>query len=210
LAESNESKLTRAVEGRHRLRIVARMAGPHHDDLRPVRSPFQGGSVRLRAVEESDLAEINERFWDPDVNQFMALPWPEPVAGTRAWWEHRRASGEPTLAIETLAGELIGVCSLEQVNTRARTAWLGIWIAKGHWDRGYGTDALGLLCRFAFREMNLQRVSLAVYETNPRARRAYEKVGFKEEGRLRRAHFVGGRHVDTLIMGLLAEDLIES
>jgi RimJ/RimL family protein N-acetyltransferase len=186
------------------------MAGHQHEDFLRVRSPFQGGSVRLRAIEEADLRGINERFWEPEVNQFMALPWPEPVAGTRAWWENRRASGEPTFAIETLAGELIGVCNLEQVSDRARTAWLGIWIAKGNWDRGYGADALRLLCGFAFREMNLQRVSLAVYESNPRARRAYEKVGFKEEGRLRRAHFVGGRHVDTLVMGLLAEDLIEA
>lgn len=185
------------------------MAAHQHDELRRASSPFQGRSVRLRAVEEADLATINERFWDPDLNQFMALPWPEPLAGTRGWWEARRSSREPTFAIETVGGELIGVCSLEQINTRSRSAWLGIWIAKGHWDRGYGTDATRVLCSFAFREMNLQRVSLAVYETNPRGRRAYEKVGFKEEGRLRRAHFVGGRHVDTLVMGLLSEDLIE-
>ena len=57
--------------------------------------------------------------------------------------------------------------------------------------------------------MNLQRVGLAVYETNARAVRAYEKVGFKEEGRRRRAHFIGGRHIDVIVMGLLAEDLIE-
>ena len=185
------------------------VAGHQRNDFRRADSPFQGESIRLRAVEESDLEEINQRFWDPDVNRFLALPWPEPLSGTRQWWEGRRASGEPTFAIETVAGELVGVCSLEDINSRARSAWLGIWIAKEHWNRGYGTEAVRLLCAFAFREMNLQRISLLVYETNPRGRRAYEKVGFKEEGRLRRAHFVGGEHIDTLIMGLLAEDLIE-
>jgi RimJ/RimL family protein N-acetyltransferase len=57
--------------------------------------------------------------------------------------------------------------------------------------------------------MNLQRIGLAVYETNPRALRAYENVGFKEEGRRRRAHFVGGRHIDVIVMGLLAEEMLE-
>jgi RimJ/RimL family protein N-acetyltransferase len=57
--------------------------------------------------------------------------------------------------------------------------------------------------------MNLQRVGLSVYDINPRAVRAYEKVGFKEEGRRRRAHFVDGRFVDTIVMGLLADELIE-
>jgi RimJ/RimL family protein N-acetyltransferase len=52
-------------------------------------------------------------------------------------------------------------------------------------------------------------MELHVYETNPRGRGAYEHVGFKEEGRLRRAMFVGGRYVDVIVMGLLAEELIE-
>ena len=57
--------------------------------------------------------------------------------------------------------------------------------------------------------MNLQRIGLAVYETNQRGVRAYQKIGFKEEGRRRRAHFVGGRHIDVIVMGLLAQELVE-
>jgi RimJ/RimL family protein N-acetyltransferase len=86
---------------------------------------------------------------------------------------------------------------------------LGLWIGRPYWDRGYGTDAVRVLCRFAFREMNLQRVGLSVYDINPRGVRAYEKVGFKEEGRRRRGHFADGRYVDVIVMGLLAEELIE-
>jgi RimJ/RimL family protein N-acetyltransferase len=56
--------------------------------------------------------------------------------------------------------------------------------------------------------MNLQRIELDVFTTNPRARRAYEKVGFVAEGTRRRAQFVGGRHVDSFLMGLLADELI--
>ena len=56
--------------------------------------------------------------------------------------------------------------------------------------------------------MNLQRIELDVFETNPRAKRAYEKVGFVVEGTRRRSQFVGGRHVDSYLMGLLAEELV--
>ena len=91
----------------------------------------------------------------------------------------------------------------------SRTGTPGIWIGKPFWDRGYGSDAVRTLSRYATREMNLQRITLAVFETNPRARSAYEKVGFKEEGRLRRGHFVGGQYVDVIVMGLLAEELID-
>jgi len=190
--------------------MLSDMSGPDHEDFQRIRSPFEGELIRLRAVEELDLTRINEMIWDPEVSAHLAVTWPEPLAGTRAWWERLRADpGAVAFAIDTSGGELIGGCSLEGIDGRVRSAGLGIWIGRPYWDRGYGTDAVRTLCRFGFREMNLQRVGLAVYETNARAVRAYEKVGFKEEGRRRRAHFIGGRHIDVIVMGLLAEDLIE-
>jgi RimJ/RimL family protein N-acetyltransferase len=191
-------------------RYAPSMSGRAKNDFSRIRSPFQGALVRLRAIEEEDLRTIHDLFNDPEVQRTLAVNWPEPLGGTRRWWEGSRAN--PTtvpFAIETLAGELVGACSLEGIDAAVRSAALGIWIGALHWDRGYGTDAVRTLCRFAFREMNLQRVGLAVYENNPRGVRAYEKVGFKEEGRRRRAHFVEGRHMDVIVMGLLAEDLIE-
>ncbi len=58
--------------------------------------------------------------------------------------------------------------------------------------------------------MNLRRIGLAVYESNPRAIRSYRKIGFKEEGRRRGAHFEDGKPIDVLVMGLLAEDWNEA
>jgi RimJ/RimL family protein N-acetyltransferase len=185
------------------------MTGAGHEGFARIRSPLEGALVRLRAAEEADLARINELFWQPEVTEQLLVVWPEPVSGTRQWWQRRRADGEPYLAIETLHGELVGACDLARVEGRARSAILGIWIGRPFWDKGFGTDAVRALCSFAFGEMNLQRIELAVLETNPRGKRAYEKVGFKEEGRLRRAVFVGGRHVDLIVMGLLAEELID-
>ena len=187
------------------------MSQESHSDFERIPSPFQGELTWLRAIEEGDLPRINEMIWDPEVSRHLAVTWPEPLAGTRAWWSGIGASASSAaFAIETLAGDLVGGCSLDGIDPSVRSAGLGIWIARPYWDRGYGTDAVRTLCRFGFKEMNLQRIGLAVYETNPRGVRAYEKVGFKEEGRRRRGHFVDGRHVDVIVMGLLAEDLIES
>jgi RimJ/RimL family protein N-acetyltransferase len=179
-------------------------------DFARIRSPFEGSLVRLRAVEDGDLPAINEGLWDPEVTEQMSIVWPEARAQTREFWESIRVSDSNLLlAIETLAGEFVGSVGLHGIDGRSRTAELAIWIARQHWDKGYGRDAVRTASRFAFQEMNLQRVFLHVYETNPRGIRAYERVGFKEEGRLRRGQFVGGRYVDVIVMGLLAGDLIE-
>jgi RimJ/RimL family protein N-acetyltransferase len=187
------------------------MTGSAHEDFRRVRSPFEGALVRLRAVEESDLDRIHELFWDPEVTRFLRATWPESPAGTRAWWEGARTGPDRALfAVETHAGHLVGACELAEISTRSRSAMLGIWIARDHWGQGLGTDAVRTLCRFGFREMNLHRITLHVYETNPRAIRTYEKVGFKEEGRMREDHFAGGRRVDVVVMGLLEGELFEA
>src|SRR2546422_2714853 len=194
--------------GKDMLRLMGE--AHEHGDFKRVRSPFEGALVRLRAVEEDDLPKINEGLWDPEVSQFLLLPGPEPLAGTREWWERSRSSDrDAAFAIETLVGEFVGCCGLHQISSRSRSAILGIWLARLHWEKGFGTDAVRTLCRFAFQEMNLGRVELGVLETNPRGVRAYEKIGFKEEGRLRRFMFVDGHYVDMIVMGLLAEDLIE-
>ena len=187
------------------------MSGEPHEDFRRVRSPFEGERTRLRAFEERDIPRLNQMVWDPEVSQHLALAWPEPLAGTREFWERARAADDAvTLVIETLAGEVVGLCGLEGVDPRVRSAALGIWIGRPYWNRGYGSDSVRTLCRFGFDEMNLQRIGLSVYETNPRGIRAYEKIGFEEEGRRRRSHFIGGRHIEVIAMGLLAEDLLES
>lgn len=186
------------------------MAGAEHEDFRRISSPFEGKLVRLRAIDEDDLQAIHDMFNLPEVQHTLTINWPEPVAGTRAWWEATRTNPSTTaFAIETLAGELVGVCGLEDIHPPGRSAFLGIWIGPPYWDRGYGTDAVRVLCRFGFQEMNLQRIGLSVFDINPRGVRAYEKVGFKEEGRRRRSHFVDGRYVDVIVMGLLDDELIE-
>jgi RimJ/RimL family protein N-acetyltransferase len=174
-------------------------------------APLEGSLVRLRAREASDASQLNEMFDDPDVLAGLQLAMPQSLAGFREWAAATRGrENQEVFAIETLAERrAVGVCGLEGIDARARAAEFGIWIGKPFWRHGYGTDATRTACRFGFRYMNLQRISLCVYETNPRAIRAYEKVGFKREGVGRRGQFLGGRHVDVIEMGLLVEEFAE-
>jgi len=176
-----------------------------------IRSPFEGALVRLRAIEEHDVGWLNRHFWNPNVTRFLEVVWPEPAEATREYVERARRSEDAiTFLVETHAGERVGACGLEGVKGRVRAADMGIWIDEPFWSRGYGTDAVRTVCRFGFREMNLQRIELHVYDFNDRGIRAYRKAGFREEGRLRGDQFVDGHPVDVLVMGLLADELIDA
>ena len=192
------------------LNRLANMAAEPLERSPSIRSPLEGRLVRLRAAEEADLPRWRELIFEPEVIAHLATAWPTSLSETRAWWAAAREGPGVVLAIETLAGELVGGCDIRDVDPRSRSAWLGIFIGLPFHDRGYGTEAVRLLCRFAFREMNLQRMALDVYVTNPRARHVYQRIGFKEEGILRRAHFEDGHHVDVVVMGLLAEEFVDA
>jgi RimJ/RimL family protein N-acetyltransferase len=175
-------------------------------------APLEGSLVRLRAREPADVSQLNDLFDDPDVLAGLVVAMPQSTAGFREWAAATRANeSQEVFAIETLDDRrAVGICGIEEIDARSRSAHFGIWIGKPFWGRGYGTDATRTTCRFGFRYMNLQRIALHVYATNPRAIHVYEQVGFRREGVERRETFLHGGYVDVVHMGLLAEELVEA
>ncbi|MFC3449011.1 GNAT family N-acetyltransferase [Amycolatopsis speibonae] len=72
--------------------------------------------------------------------------------------------------------------------------------------KGYGTEATKLLLGYAFDVVGLHRVSLEVFDYNPRAQRAYEKAGFLREGLQRQALRWEGEWHDVITMAILKND----
>ena len=102
---------------------------------------------------------------------------------------------------------LIGYTNLFGLSWNHGDTWLGIGIGeRDAWGKGYGTDAVRVMLRYVFTELNLRRVTLGVFAYNPRAIRAYEKAGFKQEGRLRQYLLRDSQRHDILIMGALGEE----
>jgi RimJ/RimL family protein N-acetyltransferase len=96
------------------------------------------------------------------------------------------------------------------VDWSGRDAFVGLGIGEiEYWSKGYGTDIMNVLLRYAFTEINLKRVTLSVFEYNPRAIRSYEKAGFCHEKRRRRALNREGQRWDELYMGILREEWME-
>ena len=72
--------------------------------------------------------------------------------------------------------------------------------------QGYGTEALEMLLRYAFAELNLYRLAAEIPEYNSPALRLFEKCGFVEEVRRRQALNRFGRRWDLIQMGILRRE----
>jgi RimJ/RimL family protein N-acetyltransferase len=167
-----------------------------------------GQKTRLRRVERDDIPTFVRWFNDPEVRDFLTVYRPFSTAEEEKWFEGQLDDRDSELfAIETADGVHIGNIGLHNVNWQYRHAGLGIVIGeKEYWGKGYGSDAVRTLLRFAFQEMNLHRVFLQVRDDNARGIRAYEKCGFQHEGRLREAIYSNGRYYDELWMGILRQE----
>ena len=101
---------------------------------------------------------------------------------------------------------LVGIAKLHMLDFHSGTGNLNLGIGDDKDRRhGYGSDALDLLLRFAFGELNLHRVGVWPTADNFPFMQMVEKAGFEEEARRREAAFHNGEYWDVVHMGLLRE-----
>ncbi len=124
----------------------------------------------------------------------------------RQWWDAIgkdparvafaiRKTGEPAI---------IGYVQITGINPVHRSAEIGIRIGEeANRGQGYGTQALRLAVAYCWDHLNLNRVQLVVFKHNARAIAAYRAAGFRKEGVLRKAAFIGGAWVDLVVMAAL-------
>jgi len=172
-----------------------------------------GEKVRLRAIERSDLPNFVRWFNDPEVRRYLLMFIPISSAQEEKWFEDllQRMQRRETLAFAVDARiedewAHIGNIGLHRIDWKNRCAYLGIALGeRAYWHQGCGTDATRTILRFAFDELNLHWVELEVIDENMRARRCYEKAGFRYEGIRRKAIFLEGGYRASHLMGILQE-----
>ncbi len=175
---------------------------------------LKGKLVRLVADEPLSAAETAAR-WGSN-SEYMRMLSTEyvqmfSVKKLKEWFEKDAEKDPPPFnyfSIRTLDDDrLIGGISLDGGGYPSGETFVGIGIGDAaNWGKGYGSDAMNVILRYAFQEMNLRRIALDTFEYNIRGIRSYEKVGFVHEGRMRGYLNRDGRRWDMLFMGILREE----
>lgn len=179
---------------------------------------IHGHLTTLRAIERADLDALWRWYNDPAVMYFWTEPFKvvsraELDARYEHYWSGPGSQGHWLLIAARdpgapgEAGEPIGRIGYVEIDRRHRHAEIALLIGeRAYWGRGYGPDAIVAFLGYLFHEQNLHKVYLRVEEYNARAQRAYEKCGFRLDGRYRDHTFLGGRYYDTLIMSITEDE----
>ncbi|MCE7739341.1 MAG: GNAT family N-acetyltransferase [Candidatus Heimdallarchaeota archaeon] len=181
-------------------------------DINQTNSPFEGEKVRLRSLEKSDLDDIMKHWntYESRVGLGTVIPMSTMMEEEFIQNSHEKAkSGRGyNFAIETLeTKEFLGTCGIEDIMQVNRSAAIGISIhnPENH-NKGYDTDAMICLLKVGFLVLNFHRLELMVMDYNKSAIHVYEKIGFKEVGLKREAHFLQGKYHDVYMMDILAKE----
>ncbi len=173
---------------------------------------FEGEKVALRSLELTDLDTIMEFWNDITLRRELGPVVPHSRKEREDWikstWAKRRTGEAFEFAIEDVkTKKIVGHCSLKNVTTINRTASVSIAIYDlKQRGKGYGTDAMKVLLKIGFEYLNLHRIGLNVFDTNPRAIHVYEKVGFTKNGVNRHTDYVEGKYVNDVQMDILEDE----
>lgn len=167
---------------------------------------LRGDDVTLRTIEEDDIEFLRDAINDPDVREGLTTAYPFNIEQEREFFEEQVSNQEEVNLAICSDGEITGTIGLHDLNERAGTCEIGLWIAPEFHGRGYGTEASRLLTDHAFRELRMHRVQARVLAINEASARIWEKLGFEEDGVHRDEAFTNGEHVDMRYFGVLKDE----
>jgi RimJ/RimL family protein N-acetyltransferase len=169
---------------------------------------IEGKRIRLVPLEKKDLEEMHLIRNDPEVLRCLWKFIPKSLEDEYEWFEiQRKDRSTMSFAVRTLKDDkLVGQVNLINIDYHYGHCEFTIFIGRQFFEAGLGTEATSLALSYAFNELAMQKVYLSVFDFNTRAQKVYTKLGFKEEGRLRRHIFRAGKYHDSIMMSMLREE----
>ncbi len=188
-------------------------------------APLVTERLTLRSLVPEDAEALHRLVNDWEVTRTLAVvPFPYPRSLADEWIASttKDLAGENAynLAITGREGEqetLVGVVSL-RLQREARTGILGYWVGRRFWGHGVATEAAGKLARWAFANLDLDRIAADVATDNPASGAVLRRIGFRRTGEARKHFLARGGEVDVWqfeatrddLFGTLQADLAEA
>ena len=157
----------------------------------------------LRGFAPDDVEAVHAYAGDPEVCRYT--DWgPNTPAQSQAFIDDVCAASavgelEPVTWAVTVAGDVVGACSVTVTSVEHRRGVMGYVVARAHWGRGYATEAAAGVLRFARADLGLARVEATCRPGNVASQRVLQKIGMQREGLLRSHLLVRGRREDSLL-----------
>ncbi|MEO0328958.1 MAG: GNAT family protein [Pseudomonadota bacterium] len=172
--------------------------------------------ISFRPMHESDLDCVSKWLEDfEDVELFeRGLPIPVSREFIQESWKPSLQYAEQPRAfwfvVEDENANPIGMGGIQSINYLHGDGVIPIFVSRPYRRQGLAETILAFLVELAFSRLRLYRVSTNYREDNEASKKTLKKLGFAEEGRIRKGCFCGGGRKDQIYVGLLSEEWFEN
>jgi [ribosomal protein S5]-alanine N-acetyltransferase len=108
----------------------------------------------------------------------------------------------------TLKGQerVIGSCGFLNIVPQHYRSEIGFELSKDFWGQGIASEAVEVVIKYGFEQLNLQRIQALIEPPNISSQKLVERMGFIKEGLLRNYEFTCGKFDDLFMHSLLKQD----
>ncbi len=174
---------------------------------------IKGEKIFLTELDPANAETIRAWLNDPEVYKYLMVGHtPISKEDERRYYEsHTNQGDERNFEIHVADdGRYIGNIGIKGISLVHRRAEMGISIgSKQDWGKGYGSDAIVTMLRYAFDTLGLHTVKIRAHEDHARALEMYRRVGFVDVGRDREAVFQEGRFSDYVALDIVDREFRE-
>ena len=167
--------------------------------------------VRLRWLTDADVPALFTVFGDAEVMRYWSHEPFKSMDDARKYLASiRECFAKRELfqwGIERVdAPGVIGTCTLAHLDAQHKRAEVGFALARAHWGKGHISEALPAIIRFAFDQLELERLTADADPRNLGSIGALDRAGFVREGFLRQHYRLYGEVQDAILFGLLKSE----
>lgn len=168
----------------------------------------------LRKISIDDCNE-NYLKWmnDPEINKYLESRFTTHTIDSLKDFVNSMNNSENNVLFAIVDKESdthIGNIKLGNIHPIHKYADIGLIIGdKNYWGHGIATNAIKLVCEFAFDELNLRKVFAGVYENNIGSIKAFEKCGFKKAYVKKDNYYFEGKFIDAFVFELYNKNLAD-
>lgn len=165
----------------------------------------------LRQLDDDDIQNVFKGLSHPETIKYYGVSY-QTLEATKLQLEffkdlERNKTGI-WWAICSLDNQtFFGAGGLNNVSKEHKKAEIGFWLNSDFWRLGIMTEAMPLICNYAFETLGLHIIEGFVETENMNCKKAMAKVGFTHEGTMQDCEIKNGRLISLDIFAKLKNDL---
>jgi len=173
---------------------------------------LRDGVIAIRSWRQSDVTALVGLLEDPEIARWTGIPAPYTRREAKLFFkanarQEAMGVGTDSAIVDANGGDVLGGVGLKLHPAHA-SAEVGYWVAAHARRRGIATRAVRLIARWAFGDLEVQRLELLTNVGNEASEGVARKCGFRREGVLRSVRVIKGERVDLTMFSLLPDELI--